>query len=152
MNVRRRTATTPCPPGTSDALGHVLVCAALAEARKRSVRVAVAVVDAGGHLLASARMDTLPWQLGEIARDKAATAAGFGITTAALAFDLARHSKNVADFFRGRDGIVLLGGGVPLRVDGRLLGGIGISGGSEAEDEACALAAIAACLPAEDTR
>jgi len=42
------------------------------------------------------------------------------------------------------DGSVVLGGGLPILVDGRCIGGVGVSGGSEEQDEACARAALAA--------
>ena len=131
---------------SSAALAHSIVAAVVHEAQKRSVRVCVAVVDSGGHLLAFLRMDGLPFHLISIAQDKAVTSASFGVPTSELAFGMARHSKAVIDFFRAREHLVLLGGGVPLRVGGQLIGAIGVSGSSEAEDEACALAAAKACL------
>jgi len=127
-------------------LAQAVVDAAVLEAKKRSTRICVAVVDTGGHLVAFLRMDGMPFHLVDIAQDKASTAASFGMTTTELAFGLSRQSKNAADFFRGRKHIVLLGGGIPLQVGAELLGGIGVTGSSEAEDEACAVAALKSCL------
>ncbi len=139
--------TSPKKPGATRAtLAHELVAAVVLEAQKRSVRVCVAVVDPGGHLLAFLRMDGMPFHLISVAQDKAVTSASFGVSTAELAFGLARHSKAVVEFFRTRDGIALLSGGVPLRIAGELIGAVGVSGTSESEDEACALAAIASCM------
>jgi uncharacterized protein GlcG (DUF336 family) len=128
-------------------LAQAIVSATVREAQKRSTRVCVAVVDAGGHLVAFLRMDGIPFHLVTVAQDKATTAAGFGVSTTELAFSLNCQSKGAAEFFRGRDRLVLLGGGVPIHRGGELLGGIGVSGSSEAEDEACALAALKACQP-----
>jgi uncharacterized protein GlcG (DUF336 family) len=142
------------PKNISDAppsfavLAQAIVLATVREAQKRSTRVCVAVVDPGGHLVAFLRMDGMPFHLVPVAQDKATTAAGFGVSTTALAFGLSQQSKGAAEFFRSRDRIVLLGGGVPIQRGSELLGGIGVSGSSEAEDEACALAALKACLPA----
>ena len=58
---------------SSAALAHSIVAAVVHEAQKRSVRVCVAVVDSGGHLLAFLRMDGLPFHLISIAQDKAVT-------------------------------------------------------------------------------
>jgi uncharacterized protein GlcG (DUF336 family) len=41
-----------------------------------------------------------------------------------------------------RDRLVIFGGGVPIQLDGELIGGVGVSGGSAEEDEICALAGI----------
>lgn len=127
-------------------LAQAIVAATVREAQKRSVRVCVAVVDPGGHLVAFLRMDGMPFHLVAVAQDKAITAASFGISTSELAFGLNRHSKAAVEFFRSREHLVLLGGGVPLHRGSELMGGVGVTGGSEAEDEACALAAVETCL------
>ena len=132
-------------PKSRVSIAQAIVDAAVSEAKKRSTRICVAVVDTGGHLVAFLRMDGIPFHLIGVAQDKASTAASFGMTTTELAFGLNRQSKSAAEFFRDQKHIVLLGGGVPLRLDGELLGGVGVSGCSEAEDEACALAAIKSC-------
>ena len=103
-------------------------------------RVNIAVVDAGGNLAAFLRMPGAFLHSIDIAIDKAYTAAGFGLPTAAWTKALAsaftrsarRHSKM-------RPRMVCFGGGLPLRHEGKLIGGIGVSGGSS-EDEACARA------------
>lgn len=147
--MRRAKAAVPAvaalQPSLAD-LAQAVVAAAAQEARKRSTRVAVAVVDSGGHLVTFLRMDGLPFHLVSIAQDKAITSASFGKSTSELALALGRHSRQAVEFFRDRPHLVLLAGGVPLRVGGALLGGIGVCGASEAEDEACALAALSACL------
>ena len=140
------TTTTTNGQDSLALLAHSIVEKAVLEAQKRSIRICVSVVDPGGHLLAFLRMDGLPFHLISVAQDKAVTAASFGIPTSELAFGLARHSKAAVDFFRSRDQVVLLAGGVPLRKKGELLGAVGVTGSSETEDEACAVAAIEAGL------
>lgn len=131
---------------TRATLAQAIVAATVREAQKRSVRVCVAVVDPGGHLVAFLRMDGIPFHLIDVAQDKAITAASFGMSTTELAFSLNRHSKAAVEFFRGREHLVLLGGGIPLHRGNELIGGVGVTGSSEAEDEACALAAVETCL------
>lgn len=137
-------------PLSRSQLAQALVDEVLAQARKRSLRLCVAVVDAGGHLLAFHRMDGLPFHLVSVAQDKAITAASFGASTAALAAALRRQPKGTLEFFAARAQLVLLAGGEPVSRGGELLGGLGVSGGSEAEDQACAQAALRVCLPPGD--
>ena len=80
----------------------------------------------------------------EIAIDKAYTAAGFGLPTAAWTEALATHSPAVRAGIPMRPRMVCFGGGLPLKHEGRVIGGIGVSGGSELEDETCAKAGLSA--------
>jgi uncharacterized protein GlcG (DUF336 family) len=80
----------------------------------------------------------------DIAIDKAYTAAGFGLPTGAWTEALMAHSPAVRTGIPLRPRMVCFGGGLPLRHEGRLIGGIGVSGGSEQEDEACARAGVTA--------
>ena len=74
----------------------------------------------------------------DIAIDKAYTAAGFDLPTAAWSEALAPHLPAVRQGIPMRPRVVCFGGGLPLRHEDRLIGGIGVSGGSKAQDEACA--------------
>lgn len=127
-------------------LAHAVVSAVLDEAAQRGMRLCVAVVDAGGHLLAFSRMQGVSFHLISVAQDKAITAASFGVSTRELAAGLDRRPSGTREFFATRPNVVLLGGGVPLTLNGVLLGGIGVSGASAMDDEACALAALEACV------
>jgi uncharacterized protein GlcG (DUF336 family) len=118
--------------------------AAVHWADEAGIKVNVAVVDAGGNLAAFLRMPGAFLHSIEIAIDKAYTAAGFGLATSAWPAALQSHSAAVRSGIPLRPRMVCFGGGLPLRHDGRLLGGIGVSGGSEEEDEACARAALVA--------
>lgn len=118
------------------------VTAAARWADEAGINVNIAVVDAGGNLAAFLRMPGAFLHSIEIAIDKAYTAAGFGLPTAAWTEALASHSPAVRSGIPLRPRMVCFGGGLPIRNEGRLIGGIGVSGGSEQEDEACARAGL----------
>ncbi|KUZ01869.1 cobalamin adenosyltransferase [Burkholderia territorii] len=116
---------------------------AAAEAAERlGVRVNVAVVDAAGLLAAFVRMPGAPLHSIDIAIDKAYTAASFRLPTGAWHAALATHSDAVRQGLVLRPRFVAFGGGLPIVEDGALIGGIGVSGGSEAQDEQCAHAGL----------
>jgi len=120
------------------------VAAAVRWAEGAGTKVNVAVVDAGGNLAAFLRMPGAFLHSIDIAIDKAYTAAGFGLPTGAWTEALMEHSPAVRGGIPLRPRMVCFGGGLPLRHEGRLLGGIGVSGGSEEQDEACARAGLTA--------
>lgn len=111
-------------------------------AEKAGIKVNIAVVDAGGNLAAFLRMPGAFLHSIDISIDKAYTAAGFGLPTAAWTEALATHSPAVRLGLPLRPRMVCFGGGLPLRHEGQVIGGIGVSGGSELEDEACARAGL----------
>ncbi|SDC80437.1 GlcG/HbpS family heme-binding protein [Paraburkholderia lycopersici] len=114
------------------------------EAVRLGVRVNVAVVDAAGHLAASVRMPGAPLHSIDIAIDKAYTAASFGLPTGRWHDELQAHSAAVREGIVLRPRFVAFGGGLPVVEDGGCIGGIGVSGGSESQDEACARAGLEA--------
>jgi len=120
------------------------VTAAVRWAEEANLKVNVAVVDAGGNLAAFLRMPGGFLHSINIAIDKAYTAAGFGMPTGAWADALKSHSQALRDGLPMRPRMVCFGGGLPMRHEGRLIGGIGVSGGSEEQDEACARAGLTA--------
>ena len=106
-------------------------------------RVTAVAVDAGGHAKALLRMDGAPFHSVTIATDKAATAAGFGLPTAMWKDRIAERPHLLAGL-TGRAGFIPIGGGMPLVQAGVVVGGIGISGATEAQDGDVAAAALAA--------
>jgi glc operon protein GlcG len=102
----------------------------VAKAQELGFKVAVAVVDAAGHLVACDRMDGALWITPEIARAKANTAAAFQATTQDLEtrFATARalFAGNVASL--GDYKLVFGRGGVPLVAGDRIVGAVGVSG------------------------
>ena len=125
---------------TRDAALGLLV-AARAAARDLGIEVAIAVTDAGGHLAAFERADAAPFLTGEIAIDKAWTAASFGLDTQTWSHVVAQPATAA---LAGHPRLMAVGGGVPIVVGGRVVGGIGISGGNAQQDHDAALAALAA--------
>jgi uncharacterized protein GlcG (DUF336 family) len=113
------------------------------EAEARSLQLAMCVVDAAGHAVASQRMDGAALGAARLAYGKAYTAVLWGMPSGEL---MATTQPGGADWgFDGTDDrIVVYAGGLPLLVDGALVGGIGASGGTAEEDEACVAAAAAA--------
>ena len=122
-----------------------MVAAAHAEADRQDVLVSAAVVDAGGHLIAFGRMDGAEIAGPTLAVDKAFTAVANRIATSELA-RLAAPGGELFGLQANAGGrFVIFGGGVPVTVDRIVVGGIGVSGASAAQDEACAIAGLA-CL------
>jgi uncharacterized protein GlcG (DUF336 family) len=103
----------------------------------------IAVVDEGGNLIAHVRMDGAWIGSIDISIKKAYTSRAFDITTK----DLATHSQSGGQFFgihASNDGkIMIFAGGIPLKRDGRVVGAIGVSGGSGEQDQAVAEAGAA---------
>ena len=127
---------------TADAAATA-VRAAVAHAEVSGIRVNAAVTDASGVLAAFLRMPGAFLHSVEIAIDKAYTAASFGFPTgqwmSAIGGDEALRTGLPL-----RPRLVVFGGGLPIREGGELIGGIGVSGGSAEQDEACARAGLAA--------
>jgi uncharacterized protein GlcG (DUF336 family) len=121
------------------------VSAARAAASASEHAVSVAVVNEAGHLLAFARMDGASTASVDTAVDKAYTSAVLGFTTVGL-FEVIKDDPSLLAGISVRPRIVVFGGGVPVLVDGRLLGGIGVSGaptaGLDQELAATALQAV----------
>ena len=115
--------------------------AAVAKAAELGVKINVAVADSGGNLSGFLRMPGAFVQSIDIAIDKAYTAAGFGFSTKDW-MKLIGHDEGMKFGFSARPRLVVFGGGLPLRVNGELIGGIGVSGASEEQDEVCARAAL----------
>nr|WP_129564423.1 MULTISPECIES: heme-binding protein [Paraburkholderia] len=118
------------------------VLAAVRRAEEAGIKVNVAVVDPGGNLVAFLRMPGAFLHSIDIAIDKAYTAASFGLPTGAWPEILQQHSPAVRAGIPLRPRMVCFGGGLPLLHAGAVIGGIGVSGGTELEDESCARAGL----------
>ena len=123
---------------------HAAVGAAVQAAQEMDARINVAVVDTSGGMAAFLRMPGAPLHSVEIALDKAYTAVSFGLATGEWSSALQQHSDAVREGIVRRPRFVAFGGGLPILHDGQRIGGIGVSGGSEQQDEACARAGLAA--------
>lgn len=103
-----------------------------------------AVVDSGGHLVALARMDGAPFLTTEIATGKAYTAAAFKAPSAEVAKRFEGRVQFTASISVVSHGRFTPGmGGVPIVVDGEVVGAIGASGGTGEQDVAAVEAALA---------
>lgn len=116
--------------------------AALAPARANGWTVVIAIADPGGHLVYLEKMDETQVGSVAIAQDKARSAAIFKRPTKTFQERLAGGGAGL--LVLGLAGAVPVEGGLPILVDGKLVGALGVSGGSSAEDEACAAAGAAA--------
>jgi len=144
------------PPGSHDGddmatLGldraGAIIDAALAEGRKRRIApLAVAVLDAGGHLVAFKREDGAGFLRFDIAHGKAWGALGMGFGTRELAERSGRSPAFVGALSVASQGRVIPspGGVLIAGPEGEVVGAIGISGDTGDNDEICALAGIAA--------
>jgi uncharacterized protein GlcG (DUF336 family) len=123
-----------------------IIAAAERKAAEIGQPMNIAVADAGGNLVAHARMDGAWIGSIDISIKKAWTARAFDIETGALA----EHSQSGGQFFgihASNDGrVMIFAGGVPLRAGGKVVGAIGVSGGSGAQDQAVAEAGATALV------
>src|ERR1700687_69378 len=116
----------------------------IAAAEKKAAEIKqpmnIAVVDEGGNLVSHVRMDGAWIGSVDISINKAFTSRAFDIATK----DLAEHSQSGGQFFgihvsnHGR--IMIFAGGIPLRMEGKVIGAIGVSGGSGEQDHSVAQA------------
>ncbi|MEZ0497304.1 heme-binding protein [Sphingomonas sp. IW22] len=111
----------------------VILEKALARARVMKVKLAIAIADRAGHLIALHRDDGTWATSIDVARDKAATAAVFGVSTDELREALS-YSQALTEGLARRPGVILFGGGFPIAAQGEIIGGIGASGASEQEE------------------
>ncbi len=119
-----------------------VLAAAQAEAVKNKWNVAVAIVDAGGHLVAFERMDTTQHGSVEVAQQKAQTAAAFRRPTKAFQDNVAAGGEGLRVL--RLPGALPIEGGLPLVVGGKIVGAIGVSGVTSAQDGVIAAAGVAA--------
>ncbi len=119
-------------PTVSAAGASRAVAAAVRRAEELGVAVVVWVVDPGGHDVAMLRMDRAPLLSRQVARDKAWSAVAFGQPTTCWA-TLLEDDPALGALGRGNR-LMPVPGGVPLRVGGALVGGIGVSGATAEQD------------------
>jgi glc operon protein GlcG len=133
-------AQMPNPYGASISVDNAKKAAApaIAEAVKNKWTVAVAVVDPAGVLVYYEKMDNTQIGSADVAIDKARTAAQFKRPTKALQEALAAGGAGMR--ILGLKGVTPVEGGIPLIMDGKIVGAIGVSGMSSAQDSQCAQA------------
>lgn len=117
------------------------VAAAQAEAVKNKWQVAIAIVDTGGHLVAFERMDTTQYGSVDVAQDKARAAAAFRRPTKAFQDVVAAGGEGLR--LLALRGGTPIEGGLPLVSGGKIVGAIGVSGVTSAQDGQIAAAGAA---------
>ena len=122
------------PYGTPISLdrAQAVIHAAVAEAKKRNWKMNVAVVDSGGNLVAFQRMDGAMLASIQIAEHKARAAATFRRPTKIFEDGINLMHLNYLLAF---DGVIASRGGIPLIEKGSIIGAIGVSGGTDSQDE-----------------
>ena len=131
-------------PGITAEAASAACAAAVAFAVKKGWKINVAVVDRGGNLMAFLRQPGAYIHSIDIAIDKAYTSASFGFPTKAWMGAIG-HDDGMKFGFSNQPRLIVFGGGLPVPGEGaEWIGGIGVSGASESEDEECAKAGLAA--------
>ena len=135
-------AQMPNPYGIAISLESAkkVAAPALAEARRNNWTMAVAIVDTAGDLIYYEKMDGTQAASADIALDKARSAARFKRPTKALQDVLAAGGDGLR--LLALQGAVPVEGGVPLLVDGKIVGAIGVSGGTSQQDSQAAKAGV----------
>ncbi len=127
---------TPYGPPVTLETAKKAAAAALEETRKNNWNMAVAVVDPGGNLVYYEKMDNTQLGSAKISVNKARSAALFKRPTKAFQDALAGGGAGLRVL--GLEGAVPVEGGFPLIVDGKVIGGIGLSGDTSEHDAQCA--------------
>ena len=126
----------------SSELAQKMVNAAVAKARELGVSENVAILDDGGNLKAFTRMDEAPIPTIEIAQNKAYTAL-FGVSTHEF-FNFIQGDPSLLAGLPTLARVAAWGGGFPIKVDGEIVGAIGLSGAPTVQNDVdCASAALA---------
>ncbi len=133
-------AQMPNPYGLSISLENAkkAITPALAEATKNNWAMAVAIVDPAGNLVYYEKMDNTQLGSANVAVDKARSAALFKRPTKAFQDALAAGGDGLR--ILRIQGATPVEGGIPLVSDGKIVGAIGVSGGTSAQDGQCAKA------------
>jgi glc operon protein GlcG len=118
---------------------RLILGAAEAEAVRNKWPVGIAVVDEGGHAIVLSRQDGTQWSSVETAVEKARAAVAWKRPTRLLE-EMVNNGRTA--FLSIAQGMGILQGGVPIEVDGEVLGAVGVSGVKASDDELVALAGV----------
>lgn len=133
-------------PTLSDAMARLMIDTASGEAKSMGVPVTIVVVDESGVLIAMLRMDVAPLVSVQTAINKAYAAAAIGMPPDEFYSAIESDAAAVAEFAT-RPGLALIGGGLPVVVDNRVAGAIGVAGAmTAAQDRQIAEAAAAKAI------
>jgi len=145
-----RNAAAQLPSPIDAATARKILAAAEQTASAASAKVAIAVVDVNGDLVALSRLDGASSRAVVSAQGKARAAILFGVPTKDVSDAIAAGTPlpvKLTPAGVGSSGIVTNQGGVPLFIDGKLAGAVGVGGSSSAEDERFAKSGVDAAVP-----
>jgi len=125
----------------STALAKALVERADGKAKELGIAVDIAVVDEAGDLKEFRHMDGASILSIEIAQNKAYTTIAFGLPSGEW-YPIIKDQPALLHGLPHASRLIIFGGGFPIRLDGQVVGGIGVSGGTVEQDEICAQAAL----------
>ena len=139
------TAQAPAPPpeyGTPLNLEQAkkIMAGAEAEAAKNKWGMVITIVDSGGNAVMVHRLDNTQFGSIDVARDKARTAVAFRRPTKVFQDLIAQGGANLR--LLNLTGASVLEGGIPIVVGGKIIGGVGVSGGTSQQDAQVAQAGI----------
>ena len=129
----------PTRPTLTLEAARVALSASEAEAQRNQWRVVIAVVDEGGHAIVTARLDGAQWSSVDTAVAKARAAVAWKRPTRLLEESV---NGGRTAFLSITQGMAALQGGVPIEIDGAIVGAVGVSGVKAADDEVIALAGV----------
>jgi glc operon protein GlcG len=134
-------AQAPPPYGAAISLEQAkkVMAGAEAEAKKNNWPVVIAILDSGGNLVMLQRLDNTQWGSIDIAKEKARSAVALRRPTKALQDLVAQGGANLRLL---NIGYSVLEGGIPIVVDGRIVGSVGVSGVTSQQDAQIAQAGI----------
>jgi uncharacterized protein GlcG (DUF336 family) len=130
---RQNMAKTITKTSISAETAKLLIGAAETAAKEIGVPMVIAIVDEAGVLKAFSRMDGAAQLSVDIAQDKAYTAISFGIATHEW-FEFVKNDPPLLHGIVKTPRLVVFGGGYPIKIDGAIVGGIGVSGGHYEQD------------------
>jgi glc operon protein GlcG len=140
VSARAQMLPNPYGPPISVESAKKAAAAALDEARKNNWKMAVAVVDPNGDLVYYEKMDNTQLGSCQISIDKARSAARFKRPTKVFQDALAAGGPGLR--MLGLEGAVPVEGGIPVLIDGKIVGAIGVSGDTSDHDSVCAQAGV----------
>ncbi len=120
-----------------------MIKAAIAKADEMNKKVSVAITNEAGQLKAFTAMDGAGHLTIGISQDKAYSASAFGIATHVW-WDIVKNDPPLLHGITHTPRLTIFGGGYPIRIDGEIVGAIGVSGGHYSEDMEIARAALSA--------
>ena len=137
-------AQAPAPPpayGAPISLEQAkkVMAGAEAEAKKNNWPVVIAILDSGGQLVMLQRLDNAQWGSVEIAKEKARSSVALRRPTKALQDLIGQGGANLRLL---NIGYSVLEGGIPILVDGKIVGAVGVSGVTSQQDAQIAQAGI----------